>query len=91
MLHPLPCWLRIRQGGKNKSNHQHRKKMKILNTVHYEVYSEQHRAWWQLTAQFIRSRKLTYAGAQRMIRNGADEQTPSPTASVTRIETAVMQ
>jgi hypothetical protein len=65
--------------------------MKILNTVHYEVYSEQHRAFWQLTASFIRSRKLTYSGAQRMIRSGADGETPIPTASVTRIETACIQ
>jgi hypothetical protein len=65
--------------------------MKILNTVHYEVYSEQHRAFWQLQRQFIRPRKLTYAGAQRMIRSGADDNTPSPTACVTRIEAVCMQ
>lgn len=65
--------------------------MKIINTVHYEVYSEQHRAFWQLQRQFIRTRKLSYSGAQRMIRSGADGETPIPTASVTRIETACMQ
>jgi hypothetical protein len=65
--------------------------MKILNTVHYEVYSEQHRAFWQLQRQLIRQRKLTYSGAQRMIRSGADDNPPSPTACVTRIEAACMQ
>ena len=65
--------------------------MKILNTVHYEVYSEQHCASWQLQRQFIRPRRLTYSGAQRMIRSGADDNPPSPAACVTRIETACMQ
>lgn len=65
--------------------------MKILNTVTYTVYSASHNAHVECRRSFIRPRKLTYAGAQRMIRNGAGEQTPSPTASVTRIETAVMQ
>jgi hypothetical protein len=65
--------------------------MKILNTVTYTVHSPYHNARMQLTASFIRARKLTHTGAQRMIRSGADGETPIPTASVTRIETACIQ
>jgi hypothetical protein len=65
--------------------------MKILNTVIYTVYSETHQAHVECRSSFIRTRKLTYAGAQRMIRSGADDKVPSPTASVTRIETVCMQ
>lgn len=65
--------------------------MRLLNTVTYTVWSEAHQAHVECRRSFIRSRKLTYAGAQRMIRSGADNDTPSPTACVTRIETACMQ
>jgi hypothetical protein len=65
--------------------------MKILNTVHYTTYSEYHKARMQHSISFIRSRKLTYSGAQRMIRSGADDNPPSPAACVTRIETACVQ
>jgi hypothetical protein len=65
--------------------------MKILNTVIYTIYSEAHRAHVECRSSFIRRRKLTYAGAQRMIRNGADDKIPSPTACVCRIETVCMQ
>jgi hypothetical protein len=65
--------------------------MKILNTVIYTIWSESHQAHIECQRSFIRSRKLTYAGAQRMIRNGTDDNPPSPAANVTRIETACMQ
>jgi hypothetical protein len=65
--------------------------MKILNTVTYTGHSPYHNARMQLTASFIRARKLTHTGAQRMIRSGADNNAPSPTACVTRIETVCMQ
>jgi hypothetical protein len=65
--------------------------VKILNTVIYTIWSESHQAHVECRSSFIRPRKLTYAGAQRMIRSGADDKVPSPTANVTRIETACMQ
>ena len=65
--------------------------MKILNTVIYTTWSESHQAHVECQRSFIRPRKLTYSGAQRMIRSGADYNHPSPTACVTRIETACMQ
>jgi len=65
--------------------------MNILNTVTYTIYSEAQNAHIECRRSFIRPRKLTYAGAQRMIRSGADYQIPSPTANVTRIETACMR
>jgi hypothetical protein len=65
--------------------------MKILNTVIYTIYSEAHQAYFECRKSYIRARKLSYAGAQRMIRSGADDKIPSPTACVCRIETACMQ
>ena len=65
--------------------------MKLLITVHYETYSGYHGAWVQSQRQFIRRRALTHNGAQRMIRNGADDQSPIPDARVTRIEVIGMQ
>lgn len=65
--------------------------MKILNTVTYTIYSDAHQAHVECRSSFIRPRKLTYAGAQRMIRSGADGETSSPTACVCRIETVCMQ
>jgi hypothetical protein len=65
--------------------------MKILNTVIYTIYSEAHQAHVEYRSSFIRTRKLTCSGAQRMIRSGADDKVPSPNACVCRIETACMQ
>jgi hypothetical protein len=65
--------------------------MKILNTVIYTIFSEAHKAHFECRSSFIRRRKLTYAGAQCMIRSGADDKVPHPTACVCRIETFCMQ
>jgi hypothetical protein len=42
------------------------------------------------TISIRRNRRITYAGAQRMIRQGVDGEEPRPTARVERIEYAAV-
>lgn len=58
--------------------------MKIENVVTYTIWSPTHNAHCEQTRWLERPYKLTYAGAQRIIRRDG-----SPTANVVRIETLV--
>lgn len=64
--------------------------MKILNTITYKVLSGYHGAWMEHQRHYIRRHKLTYTGAERMIRRGAPEHPPVPDAVITQIETEMV-
>ena len=66
--------------------------MKILHTITCTRYVPHFRAHEQSTRHLIRSRRLTYAGAQRILRAEDRELYGEPTSHpliVTHIETAV--
>lgn len=59
--------------------------MKIENVITYSIYRPAYKAHEEQTVWLQRPYKLTYAGAQRIIRRD------SPTANVVRIETLIRQ
>ena len=62
----------------------------LLITITYVQYNEAYNADQSHTLSVRRNRRITYAGAQRMLRQGIDGGDPRPDARVERIEYATI-